>query len=44
MILAVGILAGAVFATQSLGSFEEVNQEFANYSGESLTFYIDKFQ
>lgn len=44
VILAVGILAGAVVATQSLGSFEEVNQEFVNYQGESLTYYIDKFQ
>lgn len=43
-ILTLGILAGIFFATQSLGSFEESAQEFVNYQGESLTYYIDKFQ
>ena len=44
VILACGILAGVYFATQTLGSFEETNQEFANYQGQSLSYYIDLFQ
>ena len=32
-ILAVGILAGVFFGVQTLGSFEEVNNEFAGYDG-----------
>ena len=44
VILAVGILAGTFVATQSLGTFEESAQEFVNFQGESLTYYIDKFQ
>ena len=44
VILACGILAGVYFATQTLGSFEETNQGFANYQGQSLSYYIDLFQ
>ena len=44
VILAIGILAGVFFATQTLGSFEETNQEFVNYQGQSLSYYIDLFQ
>ena len=44
VILACGILAGVYFATTTLGSFEETNQEFVNYQGQSLSYYIDLFQ
>ena len=44
MILACGILAGVYFATTTLGSFEETNQEFVNYQGQSLSYHIDLFQ
>ena len=43
VILACGILAGVYFATQTLGSFEEANQEFVNYNGQSVSYYIDLF-
>ena len=43
ILLACGILAGVVFATQNLGSYEEGAQEFVNYQGQSLTYYIDLF-
>ena len=43
-LLACGILAGVYFATTTLGSFEETNQEFVNYQGQSLSYYIDLFQ
>ena len=42
-ILAVGILAGVFFGVQTLGSFEEVNNEFAGYDGESVSYYSEKF-
>lgn len=44
VILASSILAGSIYATQYLGSVEAVNQEFLNYQGQSLTYYIDLFQ
>ena len=44
VILACGILAGVYFATTTLGSFEETNQEFVNYQGQSLSYYSDLFQ
>ena len=31
VLLALGIVAGVAFATQNLGSFEEKNNEFANF-------------
>lgn len=43
VILALGIVAGVYFATQTLGAFEEGNQEFVNYQGQSLSYYIDLF-
>jgi len=42
-ILAMGILAGVFFGVKTLGSFEEVNNEFAGYDGESVSYYSDKF-
>ncbi|CAL6296486.1 unnamed protein product [Bathycoccus prasinos] len=42
-ILAVVILAGVFFGVQTLGSFEEVNNEFAGYDGESVSYYSEKF-
>ena len=42
-ILALGILAGVFFGVKTLGSFEEVNNEFAGYDGESVSYYSDKF-
>ena len=42
-ILAIGILAGVFFATQTLGTFEDKNNEYANFKGQPLTYYIDAF-
>mmetsp|Transcript_7447 Transcript_7447/g.30155 ORF Transcript_7447/g.30155 Transcript_7447/m.30155 type:complete len:140 (-) Transcript_7447:155-574(-) len=42
-LLALGIVAGVAFATQNLGSFEEKNNEFANFQGKPLTYYIETF-
>ena len=42
-LLALGILAGVFFGVKTLGSFEEVNNEFAGYDGESVSYYSDKF-
>jgi hypothetical protein len=42
-LLALGIVAVVVFATQNLGSFEEKNNEFANFQGKPLTYYIETF-
>ena len=43
VILAIGILAGVFFATQTLGTFEDKNNEYANFKGQPLTYYIDAF-
>ena len=43
VLLALGIVAGVAFATQNLGSFEEKNNEFANFQGKPLTYYIETF-
>ena len=43
VILALGIVAGVYFATQTLGAFEEGNQEFVNFQGQTLSYYIDLF-
>lgn len=43
-VLACGIVAGVAFGVQTLGSFEEVNNEFAGYEGETVSFYANKFK
>ena len=39
----VSAYSGVAFATQNLGSFEEKNNEFANFQGKPLTYYIETF-
>lgn len=43
IIVVAAILGVVVFSEKKLETFEETNQEFANYQGSSLTYYSDKF-
>ena len=43
VVLTLGILTGVFFGVKTLGSFEEANNEFVGYAGESVSHYADKF-
>lgn len=43
-IVALGVVAAVAFATTSLSGFEEANNEFANYNGQSVSYYETEFK
>jgi len=42
--VAAAVIGGVVFATTSLTGFEEANNEFANYNGQSVSYYETQFK